>query len=650
MFYSQVILARKGPLGKIWLAAHFDKKLTKNQIFATDITESVESVLNPSAPLALRVSGHLMLGIVRIYSRKVKYLMTDCTEAMWKIKLAFRPGNVDLGADAHTAPPTTTDDPRFYGNVVPDTDYPELADTAFDPELLPNYHTLKAARGRTIGTLQDTTQDEMDISGIERDREGSSIRSPSTSARRGGEEGLLDIPGQIPGEDSWRRSTSKGSRASDVEVMRGEISRSTLSGARPSISHAFGDDEIPAFNDDDVGFGDAEAPALDDEGYGADDGYVPQFGDDEEQQQRGDEEGVAEKEDEEMDVGAGDEDVVNKKKEKEKEKEKTAAKKKGVKKAKVTVDTKTQLSAQTLKDHQTNYEGILRRPIGAPLPRVLLPEETMTVEQRMALPGIRGLCPELMELFQATMSMDPIPIPLKSRFDTGAAGGPGAVSAAAADISASVAEAEVARGAPSAPTSARRPSILPGAGAGPGGDERYEDSYQAGDDDFQGPGNVGYDDDANYYDPGQNIDDLPSHPAADDEDVYRAATTPTLPSRAGRPKATPSSTKLGALATTDKAGKTGETSEEHKSGEQGSITTWNERTAEVFGILKKEFSDKEIVTFSELSAGISRRVAAGSFMEVLQLKTWGYIDVQQDEPFADITIMPTIKMDAIDTQ
>ena len=90
MFYSQLILARKGPLGKIRLAAHYDKKLTKSQIFTTDIAESVENVLNPAAPLALRVSGHLMLGIVRIYSRKVKYLMADCTEAMWKMKIAFR--------------------------------------------------------------------------------------------------------------------------------------------------------------------------------------------------------------------------------------------------------------------------------------------------------------------------------------------------------------------------------------------------------------------------------------------------------------------------------------------------------------------------------------------------------------------------------
>jgi len=90
MFYSQIILAKKGPLGKIWLAAHWgDKKLGRPQIFSTDISHSVESIVNPAVPLALRVSGHLLLGIVRIYSRKVKYLMHDCTEALVKIKMAF---------------------------------------------------------------------------------------------------------------------------------------------------------------------------------------------------------------------------------------------------------------------------------------------------------------------------------------------------------------------------------------------------------------------------------------------------------------------------------------------------------------------------------------------------------------------------------
>lgn len=93
MFYSQIILAKKGPLGKVWLAAHWgDKKLGRPQIFSTDIASSVDSITNPSVPLALRVSGHLLLGLVRIYSRKVKYLMHDCHEAMVKIKMAFSNG------------------------------------------------------------------------------------------------------------------------------------------------------------------------------------------------------------------------------------------------------------------------------------------------------------------------------------------------------------------------------------------------------------------------------------------------------------------------------------------------------------------------------------------------------------------------------
>jgi len=91
MFYSSIVLSKKGPLGKIWLAAHFsDKKLGKPQIHSTSIPSSVDSILSPTIPLALRVSGHLLLGVVRIYSRKVKYLMSDCNEALVKIKMAFR--------------------------------------------------------------------------------------------------------------------------------------------------------------------------------------------------------------------------------------------------------------------------------------------------------------------------------------------------------------------------------------------------------------------------------------------------------------------------------------------------------------------------------------------------------------------------------
>ncbi|XP_074656206.1 double-strand-break repair protein rad21 homolog isoform X2 [Tubulanus polymorphus] len=96
MFYAHFVLSKKGPLARIWLAAHWDKKLTKAHVFETNISSSVEAILEPKVKMALRTSGHLLLGVVRIYSRKAKYLLADCNEAFVKIKMAFRPGVVDL--------------------------------------------------------------------------------------------------------------------------------------------------------------------------------------------------------------------------------------------------------------------------------------------------------------------------------------------------------------------------------------------------------------------------------------------------------------------------------------------------------------------------------------------------------------------------
>jgi cohesin complex subunit SCC1 len=81
------VLTKKGPLAKIWLAAHWEKKLTKNQITETNISTSVKDIAEPVVPIALRTSGHLLLGVVKIYSRKVRYVLQECKEAETKIKL-----------------------------------------------------------------------------------------------------------------------------------------------------------------------------------------------------------------------------------------------------------------------------------------------------------------------------------------------------------------------------------------------------------------------------------------------------------------------------------------------------------------------------------------------------------------------------------
>jgi len=47
MFYAHFVLSKKGPLARVWLAAHWDKKLTKANIFETDIEGSVQTIMSP---------------------------------------------------------------------------------------------------------------------------------------------------------------------------------------------------------------------------------------------------------------------------------------------------------------------------------------------------------------------------------------------------------------------------------------------------------------------------------------------------------------------------------------------------------------------------------------------------------------------------
>ncbi|NXX97847.1 RD21L protein, partial [Centropus bengalensis] len=99
MFYMHFLVNKRGPLAKIWLAAHWEKKLTKAHIFECNLETTVEKIISPKFTIALRTSGHLLLGVVRIYHRKTKYLLADCSEALTKMKAAFRPGLVDLPAE-----------------------------------------------------------------------------------------------------------------------------------------------------------------------------------------------------------------------------------------------------------------------------------------------------------------------------------------------------------------------------------------------------------------------------------------------------------------------------------------------------------------------------------------------------------------------
>ncbi|WCJ21860.1 Sister chromatid cohesion 1 protein 1 [Euphorbia peplus] len=92
MFYSHQLLARKAPLGQIWMAATMHAKMNRKNLKKLNLIKICEEILNPSVPMALRLSGILMGGVVIVYERKVKLLYDDVSRLLvelneaWKVK------------------------------------------------------------------------------------------------------------------------------------------------------------------------------------------------------------------------------------------------------------------------------------------------------------------------------------------------------------------------------------------------------------------------------------------------------------------------------------------------------------------------------------------------------------------------------------
>lgn len=143
MFYSETLLARNGPLARVWLASNMERKLSKQNVLSEKLETKVKDIIGEGqAPMALRMSGHLLLGVVRIYSRKARYLLDDCNEALVKIKLAFRPGNVDLPVNQSNA---ATRDALILPDTITELD---LFAALPDPEELLREPDSSRGRGR----------------------------------------------------------------------------------------------------------------------------------------------------------------------------------------------------------------------------------------------------------------------------------------------------------------------------------------------------------------------------------------------------------------------------------------------------------------------------------------------------------------------
>ncbi|KFZ61682.1 Double-strand-break repair protein rad21-like 1, partial [Antrostomus carolinensis] len=173
MFYMHLLVNKRGPLAKIWLAAHWEKKLTKTHIFECNLETTVEKIISPKFTIALRTSGHLLLGVVRIYHRKAKYLLADCSEALTKMKAAFRPGLVDLPEENIEAAYQSITLPEEFHDF--ETPLPDL--NAID---VAEHFTLNQSRAEDI-TLTEDYESNILLCDRNFDEEADALRKQSGS-------------------------------------------------------------------------------------------------------------------------------------------------------------------------------------------------------------------------------------------------------------------------------------------------------------------------------------------------------------------------------------------------------------------------------------------------------------------------------------
>ncbi|CAM8967008.1 unnamed protein product [Rhodiola kirilowii] len=220
MFYSHQILARKGPLATVWMAAHLQHRLKKPHYNSVDINTTVDRIIFPEAPIALRMSGHLLLGVVRIYSKKVDYLYHDCNDAMVKVSKAFTPAEVNLTEAAAIAPSDDVTLPERF-----ELDAMNLDDYTFTDRGVDNY-----MRSPEDITLPDSTPLNMDhyvavtFEDIDMTPLGSSLRGLDGDQERDVGQPATASEGAAP--SNWTEFASEGLQgvsSSGVEPMEEDI-------------------------------------------------------------------------------------------------------------------------------------------------------------------------------------------------------------------------------------------------------------------------------------------------------------------------------------------------------------------------------------------------------------------------------------------
>ncbi|ORY18856.1 Rec8 like protein-domain-containing protein [Clohesyomyces aquaticus] len=123
MFYSHdVLTSRKYGVATVWLVATLGaksnlRKINRKAILDVDVPKACQTIIDPAAPMALRLQGNLLYGVSRVYLQQCGYVLSDAQNAHNAIRLMLKAmQDAGLDPEAGKARPeqlVLQDDPSF---------------------------------------------------------------------------------------------------------------------------------------------------------------------------------------------------------------------------------------------------------------------------------------------------------------------------------------------------------------------------------------------------------------------------------------------------------------------------------------------------------------------------------------------------------
>ncbi|KFY48886.1 hypothetical protein V495_00943 [Pseudogymnoascus sp. VKM F-4514 (FW-929)] len=167
MFYSHEILtSRKYEVATVWLVGTLGPtssalKVKRKQILGVDVRKACETIIQPEAPLALRLQSSLLYGVSRVYNQQCGYVLHDAQAAQNNLRALLKVvKNNAIDLDAGAARPDQLilmDDPTFEPGLdlpsLPPLDFSTL-DQGFKDSQYSMLSSLKSSNASMISNSQ----------------------------------------------------------------------------------------------------------------------------------------------------------------------------------------------------------------------------------------------------------------------------------------------------------------------------------------------------------------------------------------------------------------------------------------------------------------------------------------------------------------